>query len=142
MIDKKNLKVGKTYEMTVKAKEGYYLEKIEINDKTYTLNNQETSYSVSFVAEEKNTVKIDAISTGIEDITVEKPSITAQEGRISIDTKGNAIKELQIYTSSGQLVYQKSEVQGTEEVALHSGIYITRYSLSNGKTEAVKIIVR
>jgi|GEM_PF-2612075 len=61
---------------------------------------------------------------------------------LSIDTQDTQLQSVQIYDLKGQLLEQRTNLQGIENFQLSQGLYLVKWRTVKGELKTVKVMVK
>ncbi len=141
-VTKDSLELGKTYQLKVQAKRDYKITSVIVNGEEYSPT-EEGSFTINFEVKENNKIEIKSSSTsGIEWTEVKKPRISSENGILSIDTQDTPLQSVQIYDLKGQLLEQRTNLQGIENFQLSQGLYLVNWRTVKGESKTAKVMVK
>ena len=141
-VTKDSLELGKTYQLKVQAKRDYKITSVIVNGEEYTPT-EEGAFAINFEVKENNKIEIKSSSTsGIEWTEVKEPGISSENGTLIIDTQDTPLQSVQIYDLKGQLLEQRTNLQGIENFHLSKGLYFVEWRTVKGELKTVKVMVK
>ena len=141
-VTKDSLELGKTYQLKVQAKRDYKITSVIVNGEEYTPT-EEGAFTINFEVKENNKIEIKSSSTsGIEWTEVKEPGISSENGTLIIDTQDTPLQSVQIYDLKGQLLEQRTNLQGIENFHLSKGLYFVEWRTVKGELKTVKVMVK
>ena len=141
-VTKDSLELGKTYQLKVQAKPDYKITSVIVNGEEYTPT-EEGAFTINFEVKENNKIEIKSSSTsGIEWTEVKEPGISSENGTLIIDTQDTPLQSVQIYDLKGQLLEQRTNLQGIENFHLSKGLYFVEWRTVKGELKTVKVMVK
>ena len=141
-VTKDSLELGKTYQLKVQAKPDYKITSVIVNGEEYTPT-EEGAFTINFEVKENNKIEIKSSSTsGIEWTEVKEPRISSENGTLIIDTQDTPLQSVQIYDLKGQLLEQRTNLQGIENFHLSKGLYFVEWRTVKGELKTVKVMVK
>ncbi len=142
VVGKDTLKLGKTYQLKVQARPDYKITSVIVNGEEYTPT-EEGAFTINFEVKENNKIEIKSSSTsGIEWTEVKEPRISSENGILSIDTQDTQLQSVQIYDLKGQLIEQRTNLQGIENFQLSQGLYLVKWRTVKGELKTAKVMVK
>ena len=141
-VTKDSLELGKTYQLKVQAKPDYKITSVIVNGEEYTPT-EEGAFTINFEVKENNKIEIKSSSTsGIEWTEVKEPGISSENGTLTIDTQDTSLQSVQIYNLKGQLLEQRTNLQGIENFQLSQGLYFVNWRTVKGESKTAKVMVK